>query len=567
MADLNAVLYYKAKFSISAGADETDLLWRIIMMIRKWMVNKWKKRGETLPGDNTEWSRWKNGSFFTSENKIVSLSSVYCREEDLRENWACRIMENQEAEAGVAPREWVTEVGFRKRSEEAAEFSLVISYQDRPGFLGLCQPEPAPDAGVPGLVRMLLNADGLHCTVGKAPISLCPEKVTPESYAAFRSFVLDPARELMAVYISPRRREPDSESTELPLDPETLANILGPNARVYYADSLDVSRAISADEYSNILGCYSGGLRCFMPQPQKDEEGEAARHRYLTGTFLREQGQKNIYSLLRRALAQDNSFYRSCFREEDCTRLIRMAQLRHEQAAHRERIEEELLSDSIKEENKWKNEIDSLTRIKEELEHELIGEMEQEEKLKNELIQSKQRAGFAERRLEEQEKKLLGELREGITDYPGDAEKVAAFFLCHYRDRIAFTQRGLDSLKECGTDPQVLWNCFHDIVHILYDLYYCDSSLNISAEFNSRSRFEFARGEGRMTRKDSNLMQQYSDSYEGRSIDVESHIKNGVKEKDPRFFRVYLGYDNTAQKLVISHVGAHLANYTTQKIH
>ena len=76
-----------------------------------------------------------------------------------------------------------------------------------------------------------------------------------------------------------------------------------------------------------------------------------------------------------------------------------------------------------------------------------------------------------------------------------------------------------------------------------------------------------ARGEGKMTRKDADLMRQYTDTYNGHEINIEAHIKNGVKESDPRFVRIYFAHDPTvSDKVIIGHCGKHLDNYTTQKV-
>ena len=67
-----------------------------------------------------------------------------------------------------------------------------------------------------------------------------------------------------------------------------------------------------------------------------------------------------------------------------------------------------------------------------------------------------------------------------------------------------------------------------------------------------------------MTRKDTKLIGQYRDTYHGREIDVESHIKKGNKESSDQFIRVYFGFDNESQKVIVSSVGKHLDTYSTK---
>lgn len=59
----------------------------------------------------------------------------------------------------------------------------------------------------------------------------------------------------------------------------------------------------------------------------------------------------------------------------------------------------------------------------------------------------------------------------------------------------------------------------------------------------------------------------YVDEYQGQEIDIEPHIKSGIKDSDPRSVRIYFAYDPTvSSKILIGHCGKHLDNYTTRKI-
>ena len=67
-----------------------------------------------------------------------------------------------------------------------------------------------------------------------------------------------------------------------------------------------------------------------------------------------------------------------------------------------------------------------------------------------------------------------------------------------------------------------------------------------------------------MTRKDPKLIEQYRDTYDGREISVETHIKKGNKPSSEQFVRVYFCYDSVSKKIIISHVGSHLKDYSSQ---
>lgn len=172
-----------------------------------------------------------------------------------------------------------------------------------------------------------------------------------------------------------------------------------------------------------------------------------------------------------------------------------------------------------------------------------------------------------EARLSGERKRSLDVVR-GMDEYPNTPEKIAAYFECHFADRLAFTERGRASLADCKTDPRILWDALYQMATTLYELRTDASVTMVDRAFNERSAFRVARGEGTMTRRDSGLMRQFQDVYQGRPICIESHLKsNQNRESSPQFLRIYYCYDEVTHKLLIGSCGRHLDNYTTQKVH
>ena len=137
-----------------------------------------------------------------------------------------------------------------------------------------------------------------------------------------------------------------------------------------------------------------------------------------------------------------------------------------------------------------------------------------------------------------------------MDEYPDTPEKIAAYFECHFADRLAFTERGRASLADCKTDPRILWDALYQMATTLYELHTDASVTMVDRAFNERSAFRVARGEGTMT------------------ICIESHLKsNQNRESSPQFLRIYYCYDEVTHKLLIGSCGRHLDNYTTQKVH
>lgn len=74
-----------------------------------------------------------------------------------------------------------------------------------------------------------------------------------------------------------------------------------------------------------------------------------------------------------------------------------------------------------------------------------------------------------------------------------------------FSDEIDFSERGWSSLDRCTADLNVLWTALRDIATILHPMLASKESIDVAAEFSSKSRFKYARGEGRQTRKDPKL--------------------------------------------------------------
>lgn len=232
-------------------------------------------------------------------------------------------------------------------------------------------------------------------------------------------------------------------------------------------------------------------------------------------------------------------------------------------------ILEALLAESTERESQLRQQLSAVDDL--EFEREL--EKEQLESRLDELSRQL-RAQQAQADLLREEARLSGERKRsldavrGMDEYPDTPEKIAAYFECHFADRLAFTERGRASLADCKTDPRILWDALYQMATTLYKLHTDASVTMVDRAFNERSAFRVARGEGTMTRRDSGLMRQFQDVYQGRPICIESHLKsNQNRESSPQFLRIYYCYDEVTHKLLIGSCGRHLDNYTTQKVH
>ena len=565
MFELNSTLFFKGKFGIQTEEKGKDLLWDLVLKIRDWMYYKWRRNGEIIPYDTPLWTGLKMGNNLSSENEIVHFKSIYHRDSNAREFWACKIIEAWPSKNGCAPREWITEIGFEQKTETSAVICTVIYYSDRPGFIGPC--EAAPIGTIPRIICKYVDDSSIICTTEGYPFNLRATHLVPGDFPDFWTIVCDEKREIPVVYISPRRIEDASSLGVNLIDPQRLMNLLGPNALIFYSDDIDFSREMSLMCNPQSFACYSGGIRIYATHPHISDRDDSYRHRYISARSITESGDE-VYDILRRALAQDVHFYDKMFRMEDCKALNDRAAAEKRKQEFREILEDELLNTAVKKEEHLDYQ---LYQIEEER---FQWELEREEyeakikELKSDLHQSKTREdAYRDAALVSNSRKAALDSLRSISRYPKTPQEIAEYFSIHFCDRIVFTERGMASLHDCITEPSVLWDALYQISTVLYDLYEDDNIVLVDQEFNRLSKLRLARGEGTMTRKDASLMRQYYDVYQGKKINIETHIKtNETKETSPKFLRIYFCYDNELHKIIIGSCGRHFENYTTSKI-
>ena len=551
LADLNRTMFFKASFDIEAQPGN-DALWVMLMDVRAWLRGKANRDGYALDWDNKAWSGVKSGEPLQNADGSVRLNSRLHANGNVL-TWAGQLTEVQDLANGRAPRQWVTEMGFAGESLERGRVSIVLSYGDRPGFIGDLQDDPSPT--IPLLVRMLLTDNRLTCSVKGAPLSTDAHSFS-DAQAAF-DMIADPQREIPVILVTP------ASDGALPLDPADIAAALGPNAAVVHPADPQTLNALNAllSDYS--LECYGGSLRIYDSRPQIDRPGEFSRHRYISRKDIESRGAHATVALLRRALAQDVHFWQEALRIEDVLRLNRAS-------THERRVEqlkatyedtalaEILLADeraeaaeTIAEQALAEN--DALRKENRELESRCQG-----------YEQAFRGSKAADARTGEN---LLKHMRE-LAKLPSNARETAELAVAAFADRIDFSERGWKSLDDCESSPDTLWQALHALATFAHPYFAGETSDELTATIQDNTPFRFARSEGMQTRKDQRLMAMRDDTYHGRKISIEPHIasKNSDPTK-PTFIRVYFAFDRPSGKIVIGDCGGHLDNYTTQSLH
>ena len=562
MHDLNATMFYKAKFHISTnGAENFDLLWKLVLDIRYWICGKLNRYGHTIvEPDVKKWTYFKTGSklYDLEENNAFYAESSYHEDQDdsQKVSWACMIVEKPTPPPGRAPRSWTTEIGYQSTKPGSCELSYVVTYSDTPGFIGPCI--DVPSLSVPKVIRNLLTDPTLHCTIGNTTLSAEAQKLFPGDYPKFEQLLLDPNRALPIVYISPKRVAPDSSETRLLVSPESMAHSVAANALVYYSENIDFSSEMRYTGNSNYT-CSGGAVRVYFPNADPSNPIDHHRHRYLPANEIEAQGEEFVLNIFRRALAQDVHFYDSMFRLDNCRALhaadkhrARLNEIRAQSEGDVDEALQELLNESAKREEAEQLALDYSDQLDDQRRENYSLNMRLEA-----LNETAQRCALIEQ---------ANQSVRSVSEFPNTPQKLAQYFEALFPDRIAFTERGYRSLEDCPTKCDLLWEVFFHVATDLYDLLHANPA-QAYKEFTNRTGWECSRGEGSMTRKDANLMKQYVDKYNGQEIDIEPHVKNGIKESDPRFVRLHFAYDPTiTDRILIGHCGKHLDNYSTRKV-
>lgn len=83
-------------------------------------------------------------------------------------------------------------------------------------------------------------------------------------------------------------------------------------------------------------------------------------------------------------------------------------------------------------------------------------------------------------------------------------------------------------------------------------------------EFNNDHKCKLSMTEGRLTKRDTELMRQRQVTYNGKPLDITPHLKIGTK--GTKILRLHFQFDEDEQKIIIGYFGNHLDNRTTMKM-
>lgn len=555
MIDLSSTMFYKVKFKISLEDSKKDLLWLIISHIKNWQTRKWNKESKLISDNVKAWSNLKKGSTISStDKKTVKIVSAVCYVDEPENGtfWACKIIETPLSDTRFAPRRWVTEVGFEPINANSAYFSCVISYSDMAGFIGECEPMPAPN--VPGLVRKVITDKYISCENGTDKVSTYPQEIASGQWMAFWEKLQNEGRTIPYIYISPKNNPIEDENC-LCVDPKKIATAVGGNALVFYATDKAVTDEMNYFTPQE-LACYNGMIRIYYPGVEATDELDHNRHRYFRPNQIESMGECAICQILRRALAQDVTFYDKFFRIDDCQAMVdanvRQKRLKELQAIHQEKlkeVEDETMVLAFDEEEK---------RLMVEAENDRL-KAELADLKEDNFILTQQNESYRTLAQDNAALTKAVDSRLNTKEYPDTPEDVVNYFEATFGDKIQFTDDARKSLKGCRLDLSDLWKSLFALSTVMWDLAF-NYNGDIYKEFQNRTGLKATRGEGTMTRANSKLMRQFETDYNGESINIEAHITYPEQEQS-----IHFGFSRNDKKIVIGSCGEHKDIHSTRK--
>ena len=563
---LSDVMFYKMKCEVATVNPDEDLLWKIVLHVKRWQTRKWNKEQEIVPKSLSKWSKLKTGyRIYTDENQVYMESEYFSHDESVY--WACTITEDIPTGTGIAPRKWITELGFEQTEKRKAVFSCVVFYQDRAEYIGAYQETPTQT--VPGLVRNICKDKTLKVTSGPEVISGVPYEMRVGDWPAFYERVKNPDRQIPFVFVYADLDQGNDDTDTYPVDPTKLASLLIGNAFVFYSNDPELQNEMMYFTPEDMV--FPGTVKVYQAGVL-----EPYKNRYFSKEEVTKYGGENIAAFLCQAFVKNINYYDKYFRLRSCQQLrekyeiqLKLRENLEQQEELRRDIEDSL---SAAYEERIARLREEEARLKaEETAIEAKEKVESTEDLfdnQNEIIANYEKLVYDQRIQLDQMRLAADEnagLRKALAAYrkfdkmPETPLQLIEYFEATYADRLGFSEDAKKSAKDCKIQLTDLWNLFFHFAHTMLPLYK-NGSGDIFKVFKEKTGLDIARGEGKMTRKDNKLMRQFSTVYEGEVIDIEPHLTYGDISQS-----VHFGFSSERQKIIIGHCGEHKEIYSSQK--
>jgi hypothetical protein len=556
---INATTHFKCAFDVESS-DPLKLMVYLRKIFRSWVKEK--------IGDEAASKRLYEPWFFSGNPKVQPqcvLSGNQIRTAivatDDPANPKAWVMELVHRDSDESARRWSVDIGLVRNDDGVVRFTTVVSHWMIANYIG-AYPNP-PLFNTPKYLRWLLNDKDLICKRGNSRISNKFESVTHDNVQAIYDQLRDPDRRIPFVFVTKSR-----QSDQLVLDPVSLYRYLLGNANVFafFDDSV-----LAGMNYflGDVFRCESGTVRCYQSHFDKNRPENARVHRYFTAEEIADD-EKFVLKAIANGFARNGD----CFYPRDVTQFSDIFTLRRTDQIKRLLSQKGAQSELSEELSLF---IEENGRIeKERAEMEVFAQQCMQEK-----DEAERRLGNANYKIREAEKlertfhdaKHVQDALKSFNKLPTTLADVLTKISSLFPLRISIAANAFKTAGEhVGAKPfwqkieniTIAWEMCYDLATIAHELMFETDSGDKEQLFNSRSQYELAMTEGKLTKQDSKLQSLRQFEFEGHMWDMMPHLK--FSSKPEKLLRIYFAVDNDMKRIIIGHCGSHIDNATTRTL-
>lgn len=509
-------------------------------------------------------------------------------------------------------RKWYTDVGITAAGDGSYVVNTRVAIADDPAFI--CDRPFIPPRNTPRFVAKMLDIQG--CVASSNGISLAndPQPLTKYNMSDFGDALESDERTIPFVVVSALRDQPGKYA----VDPDRLAKKLRGSAVVYALDCSDYGTWLCyqdvffRSEASIRYRVNPGFMRVFFPGVNLDDPDGSKRHHYYTqealldsdegkicndvcGAFTRlyrrvqgealdpasialiesQQRRKRLESKVRELRAARNMLehaapsYESLHTEQELKSEIERVRAEGDATLKETTEFYESLIEEYKAEASRQEQGDDILELQIQLED--LGEenrkLQSSANAKDYQIQelSKNNSQL-ERRASEA--KTQADLVCAMREFPKTCADALTLAERAFSTRLAVTQEAKEAASDANRniDSGETFDILRCLAVNLWPKYFEkeESDGDAGIEFRNETGYEIAFYESTMTKKDSKLQRLRQISYDGRTIDISSHVKGKSGNRD-ELLRVHFYVDRKTGKIVVGHCGNHLKTAGTRK--
>lgn len=557
MIPINANVHFKCAFDIDVSQVLKPMT-HLRQLMRNWCARKVGGSDQVL---HRAW-------FYRGNNPKVEPAQYHVNGHQIRtivapsddpEEPNCWGIEVIHSDSEIANRRWAAEATLKRSETGDLRFTTVIKHWMTPYYIGE-YPEP-PSASAPGYIRSILTDNDLTCRRGDAVLENEAVWITQKMVFPVFKALTSAERQVPFVMVAAHA------SRGLLIDPARLASALRGNANVFVLPAVGVVEEMNY-HIGEHFNCEPGSVRAYLPYLDRNLPANARSHRYLSTTFIDDNGEDEIIHFLANGLSRNGRN----FRPDDLTSFDDIFSERRKHALR------QLAGDrtrSLEETEMVWEENEKLSKEASTWESLAIQHESENEELQREVSGLKYRIEEADRvrsRISDLESQLNGLTQ--LATLPLNLADILDCISKLFPKRIVCTDLAKAAALRYSTEhdnywskPDQLstaWGMMFVLATQLYDLVFVEKAHDLEAAFQGRSVFELAMSEGRQTKKDADLMRLRQISHNGSDFDITPHLKYGNRK--PKLLRLHFAIDRQESLLIAGHFGDHMENYSTQKL-